>query len=674
MTIGTNYTVKASLGTCTSLASASFSNALQLVTPAVPTLSFVLPTCSADGSSTISNYSATNTYAFLPAGPAVSATGLVTGMTVGTNYTVTATNNGCTSLASASFSNAAQLVTPAVPLISSVAASCSANGSSTISNYSASNTYTFTPSGPTVSATGLINGMTIGTNYTVKATLGTCTSLASASFSNALQLVTPAVPTLSFVLPTCSSDGSSTISNYSATNTYAFLPSGPAVSATGLVTGMTVGTNYTVTATNNGCTSLASASFSNAAQLVTPAVPLISSVAASCSANGSSTISNYSASNTYTFTPSGPTVSATGLINGMTIGTNYTVKATLGTCTSFASASFSNALQLAAPILLIAHPSAVCFPDVVDLTAAAISAGSDAGTLSYWTNSTATTSLNNPTSVAIGGTYYIKLSSSNGCSTIKPVTVTINPLPVVSLPNDAHLCIDINGNPTTTTLLPTGLSTALYNFVWYNDTTATSVLLPETGNTLTVTALGTYRVEVENKSTGCKNIASATVVSSLPPSTMQFVTSSYFADDAMITVNVTPPGVYEYQIDNGEFQESNQFIGLNSGDHTVYVRDKFGCDEIYATVKLLNFPHFFTPNGDDYNDRWNISDLGDQPNAKIYIFDRYGKLMKQITTAGEGWDGTFNKTPLPADDYWFTIEYQEQGVTKIFKSHFALKR
>jgi gliding motility-associated-like protein len=48
--------------------------------------------------------------------------------------------------------------------------------------------------------------------------------------------------------------------------------------------------------------------------------------------------------------------------------------------------------------------------------------------------------------------------------------------------------------------------------------------------------------------------------------------------------------------------------------------------------------------------------------------------MKQITTAGEGWDGTFNKTPLPADDYWFTIEYQEQGVTKIFKSHFALKR
>ena len=64
---------------------------------------------------------------------------------------------------------------------------------------------------------------------------------------------------------------------------------------------MTVGTSYTVTATNGGCTSLASASFSNAAQLPTPAIPTITSVAATCSAAGSSTISNYSASNTYTF-------------------------------------------------------------------------------------------------------------------------------------------------------------------------------------------------------------------------------------------------------------------------------------------------------------------------------------------------------------------------------------
>jgi gliding motility-associated-like protein len=155
---------------------------------------------------------------------------------------------------------------------------------------------------------------------------------------------------------------------------------------------------------------------------------------------------------------------------------------------------------------------------------------------------------------------------------------------------------------------------------------------------------------------------------------MQFVTSSYFSDEEMVMVNVTPAGDYEYQIDNGEFQNSNQFVGLNSGDHTIVVRDKFSCGMITGTVTLLDYPKFFTPNGDDFNDTWNISDLEDQPNAKIYIFDRYGKLVKQIAPGVDGWNGTFSGKPLPADDYWFTVEYQEQQINKIFKSHFALKR
>ncbi|MQP63683.1 hypothetical protein GFJ99_13380, partial [Flavobacterium sp. LMO6] len=96
-----------------------------------------------------------NTYVFTPAGPIVGAAGVITGMIVGTSYSVIATNGSCISLASASFSNAAQLSTPTVPTITSVAASCSSAGSSTISNYDASNTYTFTPAGPIVGAGGV---------------------------------------------------------------------------------------------------------------------------------------------------------------------------------------------------------------------------------------------------------------------------------------------------------------------------------------------------------------------------------------------------------------------------------------------------------------------------------------------------------------------------------------
>ncbi|HEX9979873.1 MAG TPA: T9SS type B sorting domain-containing protein [Flavobacterium sp.] len=45
-----------------------------------------------------------------------------------------------------------------------------------------------------------------------------------------------------------------------------------------------------------------------------------------------------------------------------------------------------------------------------------------------------------------------------------------------------------------------------------------------------------------------------------------------------------------------------------------------------------------------------------------------------MSSTGNGWDGTFNGQPLPSTDYWFTVQYSEQGVAKEFKAHFSLKR
>ncbi|RAK19227.1 hypothetical protein B0I03_1163, partial [Flavobacterium aquaticum] len=111
-------------------------------------------------------------------------------------------------------SNTVVVTVPTVPTISTTAPTCAATGSSTITNYSGALTYTFTPSGPTVGAGGLISGMTVGTGYTVTAGNGSCTSVASASFTNLAMLVTPAVPTISTTAPTCIATGSSTITNY----------------------------------------------------------------------------------------------------------------------------------------------------------------------------------------------------------------------------------------------------------------------------------------------------------------------------------------------------------------------------------------------------------------------------------------------------------------------------
>ncbi|MHA3789452.1 T9SS type B sorting domain-containing protein, partial [Flavobacterium hauense] len=101
-------------------------------------------------------------------------------------------------------------------------------------------------------------------------------------------------------------------------------------------------------------------------------------------------------------------------------------------------------------------------------------------------------------------------------------------------------------------------------------------------------------------------------------------------------------------------------------------------DELVITdASIVDYPNFFTPNGDGFHDTWNIIGL-QNTGSVIYIFDRYGKLIKQISPDSEGWDGTFNSRAVPADDYWFTVTYPEfdgtTTVTREFKSHFAIKR
>jgi gliding motility-associated-like protein len=586
------------------------------------------------------------------------------------NLSVTSSTGNCTS---------STLVVvnplPAIPTITSVAPTCAANGTSTISNYNATYTYTFAPTGPTVSATGLISGMTIATNYTLTAALGTCTSNASTAFSNAAQLVTP-VLTIANPSTVCSPatvDITSSAVIVGNTNGGTVTYWQDATATISLTNPTIINTNgtYYIKSSNGSCFDIESVivtitstpsllvndpqnvCFPTTVDLTLPAIT-----------SGSSNLGalTYWTNSTATIPLSSPNI-----VNSS--GTYY-IKSTSGICSDIKPVIVSiNPL----PVLNITNPNAVCFPDTVDLTDPSVTAGSDTGVLSYWTNSNLTTAVTTPSSVSQSGIYYIELTI-NGCSTVKSVIVIINPLPIIELPTDPFVCVDINGLPTTTVDLETGLNPANYSFEWYNDTVSTTAIVG-TNSSYTAKDIGTYRVEVTNNTTTCINSASVEVISSLPPSSLQFITSSYFSNEEMVVVNVTPVGDYEYQIDNEEFQDSNQFVGLNSGEHTIVVRDKFSCGMTTGTVTLLDYPKFFTPNGDGFNDTWNISDLdSEQPNAKIYIFDRYGKLVKQIAPGINGWNGNFNGTPLPADDYWFTIEYQEQQINKIFKSHFALKR
>ena len=295
------------------------------------------------------------------------------------------------------------------------------------------------------------------------------------------------------------------------------------------------------------------------------------------------------------------------------------------------------------------------------------------------------------------GTYWVRVTNTvTGCYKTDSFDVVIEKLaePVITSSTGSNIaCVRWNTTAVTNDLiLDSGITAPNYTFNWYAD----GVLIAgESNSTLVVQNIPltathvVFTVEalsVNPPLLGCKSVITAAstfdVIKSGPAANIIYTVTNAFESNQIITVSNEGFGIYEYSMDDGPRQTSPVFENVSLGDHVVYIYDVrdpggYSCGVEYIQhVSTIDYPHYFTPNGDGYHDTWNISGLVTQPTAKIYIFDRYGKLLKQISSTGEGWDGTFNGHLLPSDDYWFTVDFIEGNppVYRQFKAHFAMKR
>ncbi|PRP66326.1 T9SS type B sorting domain-containing protein [Nonlabens agnitus] len=194
-----------------------------------------------------------------------------------------------------------------------------------------------------------------------------------------------------------------------------------------------------------------------------------------------------------------------------------------------------------------------------------------------------------------------------------------------------------------------------------------------TTNLVSITEPGSYSVTVYNEydTVICETYREFTVVPSIVPEIERIDVQDFSQNSNSIEVVLSSQGSFEYSIDGFSFQRSNVFEGLDAGTYEVTVRDISGCGVSTETVIILDYPRFFTPNGDGFNDTWHIENAVADPASQVFIFDRYGKLLGRLTAADQGWNGTFNGEPLPSSDYWF--EYQMSD-GRSFRGHFSLKR
>lgn len=250
---------------------------------------------------------------------------------------------------------------------------------------------------------------------------------------------------------------------------------------------------------------------------------------------------------------------------------------------------------------------------------------------------------------------YARIVNGPDCYAITPITLVVNTFdPPNFQEENAFLCNDTSINLT----VDDGFSSYLWS------TGASS-------NTITVTTPGDYSVTVTNFD-GCEKIKKYHVTASGVATITGATINDFSGNENSVLIEYTGSGDYEFSIDGSFFQDNPMFNGIASGEYSVYARDKNGCGlSIPFVVYVLDYPRYFTPNGDGYNDVWQIKNLDNLPNSTLFIFDRYGKLLKQLITSDIGWNGTFNGFELPTDDYWFHLNL-ENG--RIIKGHFSLKR
>ena len=259
-------------------------------------------------------------------------------------------------------------------------------------------------------------------------------------------------------------------------------------------------------------------------------------------------------------------------------------------------------------------------------------------------------------------TIYVKfIENVTGCFDYVQFNIIINPLPNPVFTQDTFIyCLN------SSELLPISVQSGFQYYVWSTGEEGRNL------NTIFINAPGTYTVTATNRF-DCTNSATLEVLPSNIATITNLEITDFNGSNNSVTITVEGLGDYEYSLNNNfGFQNENYFNGLSNGFHTVYVRDKNGCGVVSEKFLVLDYPRYFTPNNDGINDYWGITGIYEFPNCKIYIFDRFGKLLKQISPISRGWDGTNQKgTPMPSSDYWFTIDIENRPQ---YRGHFTLKR
>jgi gliding motility-associated-like protein len=250
-------------------------------------------------------------------------------------------------------------------------------------------------------------------------------------------------------------------------------------------------------------------------------------------------------------------------------------------------------------------------------------------------------------------------TSDNSGFVLQPDTI------VIEFSSSPPSCTGVTGSVSISNI--TGGTAPYQSYQWSNG---------DTGISITGLTTGTYIVTITDGN-GCTVSASQDIIASIDQLIIDTIIEHPFCNksgDGSITLIVlggTPP--YNYTWDYYGLVDQDPIINdslatlLDDGIFFVSVTDQNKCGDTLRIELVpkhkdcLYVPSGFTPNNDGYNDTWEILNIDMFPEAKIFVFNRWRKVVFSKDGNYENdWDGTYEGKPLPMDTYHYIIKLSDE--------------
>ncbi|MCY7353358.1 MAG: gliding motility-associated C-terminal domain-containing protein [Cytophagaceae bacterium] len=235
--------------------------------------------------------------------------------------------------------------------------------------------------------------------------------------------------------------------------------------------------------------------------------------------------------------------------------------------------------------------------------------------------------------------------NQRGCVAQANKTLTVQPIPDVSLGPDRSYCT----NSPQTLSIPE-LPGATYR--WSTGETTTSIIPKRTGTYSVSVALGscrdtdTVRIEV------------------LPSPILSVKAEVPLCAVDRDTVTLDAGGLPGYRYNWNPIGATTRRIRVEqTGVYTVRVTNAEGCTEERPVTVFdeceprIVVPDIFTPNGDGLNDRLDVY-VAHITDYELRIYNRWGEMLFRTSDVNEKWDGTYKGVRYPTQSYAWVVAYK----------------